>query len=438
METTGHNIANVNTPGYSRQTVEFKTSVPLTIYSQGFKAMGTGVSVSAIERIRNDYLEANARSNASSLGKYETLSAALSHIEGAYREPGEEGIAASLDRFFDSWSALGSNPDDSAARVQVQSSGSILAGRIRGAHQTLRSFSNQLASTTDAVIDRINNLGKEIDTLNKEIREFAVTGGSPNDLLDLRDSAVRELSRLVDTKVETFTDGSYAVYTSGFPLVSSTRSRMIEKTYDPVAGTFDSAGLTFTVRGGELAGLFQASSAVESQMTQLDDLANELRTQINTIHKTGYDSNETTGNEFFNDSSPQNGAIDFDLSALVKASSRSIATGTTNNPGDGGLALSLAQMRDTAMAALNNQSFHEFHMTNVGDVGSQAAFYKAAENTENAIALQIRSQVEAVSGVSLDEEMADMMRYQRSYQAAARALTVFDQVTEDLIAMLRR
>lgn len=438
METTGHNIANVNTPGYSRQTVEFKTSVPLTIYSQGFKALGTGVNLSAINRIRDGYLEVNARNSASNLGKYETLSAALRQIENVYREPGDAGIAAALDKFFDAWSALGSNPSDSAARVQVQSAGSTLAGKVRTAYNQLRSFGDQLTRSTDAVIDRINNLGAQIDSLNKHIKEFSVTSGSPNDLLDQRDLAVRELSQLIDTKVETSGDGTYYVYTAGFPLVDGTNNRTMSKNYDPLAGTFDSAGLTFTVRSGELAGLFQSTSALESQQTQLDLLANELRTQFNTIHQTGIDQDGNIGQEFFNDAAPQSGAIDFALSAAVSASSRAIAAGTTGKPGDGGLALSLAQMRDTAFVALSDQTFNEFHMANVGQIGSQAAFYATAEDTEQSIAFQIQSQVESISGVSLDDEMAELMRYQRSYQAAARALTVFDQMTEDLINMLRR
>jgi len=438
METTGHNIANVNTEGYSRQTVEFKTSIPLTIYSQGFKAMGTGVSVSAIKRIRDGYLEANARSNTSDLSKFQMLSAALKQIEGAYREPGDEGIAAAMDKFFDAWSALGSNPTDTAARVQVQNAGSILAGRIRSTHNQMRSLENQLNSSTNSVIDRINELGREISTLNSEIREFSATAGSPNDLLDLRDKAVRELSGLINTQVETFEDGSYAVYAAGFPLVDSTGSREIDKNYDASSGTFTSLGITFNVRSGELAGLLQATSTLGSEKAQLDLLANELRTQFNTLHQTGIDADGNTGNDFFNDSSPQSGAIDFDLSAVIKASPRAIAAGTSGTPGDGGLALSMAQMRDNAIVALGNKTFHDYHQTNVGQIGSQAAYYKSAEETENAIALQIQSQVEAVSGVSIDDEMAEMMRYQRSYQAAARALTVFDQITEDLIGMLRR
>ena len=115
-----------------------------------------------------------------------------------------------------------------------------------------------------------------------------------------------------------------------------------------------------------------------------------------------------------------------------------IAAGTTGNAGDGGLALTLAGLRDTAMIALGDQSFHAYYSGNIGRLGTNVSFYESAESTEAAVAAQIANQMASVSGVSLDDEMEDMIRFQRSYQAAARALMVFDQVTEDLINMLRR
>ncbi len=438
LETTGHNITNVNTPGYSRQTMEFKASVPLTIYSQGWKALGTGVTLSAVQRVRDLYLEQNARSNEGAFGKYSTLASALKKIEGTFQEPGDNGISAALDKFFDAWSALGSNPGDSAARVQVQGAGSLLVSRVKSAYGQLQNYSQQLQSQTSTTIDRINELGKQIDSLNGEIRGFTASAGSPNDLLDLRDTAVRELSTLIDTKVERFPDGSYAVYVGGMPLVDSTTARVIPQNVDPSNSTFAAYGITFSVRSGELAGLLQAGNEASTQMTQLDALANELRTQINTAHRTGLDLDGNTGVDFFNDAISQTGAIDFDLSAAVKASPRAIAAGASGAPGDGGLALAFSQMRDTAFAAMGNRSFHDFYQSNLSQVGSQAAYYEAAQVTEQAISDQIKSQVESVSGVSLDDEMAEMMRFQRSYQAAAKALTVFDQVAEDLIGMLNR
>ncbi|HXH61798.1 MAG TPA: flagellar hook-associated protein FlgK [Fimbriimonadaceae bacterium] len=439
MDTAGHNISNVNTPGYSRQTVEFKTSMPLTIYSQGWKALGTGTILSSISRVRDAYLEQNARNNAGSLGKYQTLSDALQQIQSVFQEPGDSGIAAAMDQFFDAWSALGSNPSDSGARLQVQSAGATLANRIRSSYAQLSTYGKQLDTQTTATVDRINELGQQIFTLNKEIRGFAATQGTPNDLMDQRDAAVRELSGLIDTKVETFKDGSYSVYVAGYPLVDGIEARSISpKSLDPATGTFTSDGVTFTLHTGSLSGQLQAMQQLQTQKGQLDTLANQLRTQFNTLHQTGIDQDGNTGINFFNDSVPQTGAIDLDLSAEVKASPRAIAAGVSGAPGDGGLALSFSQMRDNAFATLGNKSFHDFYLGNVGLVGSQASYYDNATTTEQGIATQIASQVAAKSGVSLDDEMADLTRFQRSYQAAAKALTIYDQTAQDLINMVNR
>ncbi len=438
LDTTGHNIANVNTRGYSRQTVEYKALNALTYYSEGWKALGQGVGLSAIARIRDGYLEASARNNLGNSGKFQTLAATLKQVEAAFNEPGDGGIAASMDKFFDAWSALGSNPNDAGARLQVQSAGTLMTSRVRGTYNNLLSYEAQLTKTAESTVNRINQLAEQIAGLNTEIRQYAATGGHANDLMDQRDMAVREMSGLIDTKVETFEDGSYAVYVANYPIVDSVGARPMPTTFDPVAGTFDAGGITYTVRNGELSGIFQALSEVSTQKTQLDALANEMREQFNALHMTGIDQDGNTGIAFFNDAVPRTGAIDFDLSGTVKGSPRSIAAGLTGEPGDGGLALSFSQMRDTAFAALGNRSFQDFYSSNLGSIGTQAAYYDAAAKTEEAVGQQIENQVQSVSGVSLDDEMTEMMRYQRSYQAAARALTVFDQVTEDLIAMLRR
>ena len=438
LDTTGHNIANVNTAGYSRQTTEFRTQTPLPFYSNKWHALGQGVTLSAIVRARDGYLEASARDNTATLGKFHTLATALKQVEGMYGEPSDSGIAAALDKFFDSWSALGSNPNDPGVRVQVQNAGATLTSRVRSAYSQLLGLEAQAQTQADIAVARINQLGAHIADLNLQIKQYTTSGGSPNDMLDQRDMAVRELSSLIDTKVERFEDGSYAVYIAGHTLVDQAGARPMPTTYDPNTSSFVASGVTYTVRNGQLAGLFQTMSAITAQQGQLDALANELRTQFNTVHATGIDQDGNTGNGFFNDAVPQTGAIDFNLSAAVAGSPRAIVAGLSGEPADGGLALSLSQLRDADLAALGNRTFQGYYLDNVGQLGTQAAYYETAVKTEEAVAAQIENQVQAVSGVSLDDEMADMMRYQRSYQAAARALTVFDQVAEDLIGMLRR
>ena len=436
METSGHNIANVNTPGYSRQTVEFKTNPALTIYSAGWKALGTGVGMSGIERIRNEYLERSSHGSSGSLGKFQTIATMLKRVEGVYGEPGDNGVAAALDQFFDSWSALGSNPTEPAARLQVRHAGSVLTERIRGAHNQIVGLEARVNAEAKATIEHINQLAESISALNDSIREFSITSGAPNDLLDQRDTAIRELSGLVNVTVSDWPDGTRAVYIGGFNLVDNVGAHALPSDYDYIASTVTDGTNDYPIRSGTLAGLFQTLGMIDDQKAEIGALADELRTQFNTIHATGINADGDTGINFFKPTGIA-GAADFSLSDEVIASLNAIAAGTTGNAGDGGLALTLAGLRDTALIALGDQTFHAYYSGNIGRLGTNVSFYESAESTEAAVAAQIANQMASVSGVSLDDEMADMIRFQRSYQAAARALMVFDQVAEDLIGMIR-
>ncbi|HVL38294.1 MAG TPA: flagellar hook-associated protein FlgK, partial [Fimbriimonadaceae bacterium] len=290
-------------------------------------------------------------------------------------------------------------------------------------------------------IEDINRISQSIATLNAEIRARQTTGQQPNDLLDLRDQAVQELSLLADVDTYRLGDGSIGVYMNQFPMVDASGARPLPTTYDAATQTLTDANGTYEVRGGTLAGLFQSIVAVEDSMRQLDTLANTLRTEFNSVHITGTNLNGTSGIRFFNDSTPpnpQSGAIDFDLSAEVRADTSNIAAGVSGAAGDGGLALSLSRLRDTSLTALGDRTFNRFYSDLLGQIGRDSAYYRSARDTQVAVIEQIDQQIQSVSGVSLDDEMANLMKFQRSYQAAAKALTVFDQMTEDLIGMLRR
>lgn len=440
IDTAGHNIANVNTRGYTRQTVDFSTMPSLNFYSNGTKQIGQGALISSINRIRDGYLDTSLNNALGQQGKYGTLAAGLQRIDNIYGEPSDTGISQALDRFFNSWSGLGSNPSGAAERSEVQLSGQILTDRIRGRYND---FSNLAANQTvqiNSTVAQINNLGQQIAQLNRQIQTAAATNGPPNDLMDQRDLALSDLSKLVNISKETFPDGSYAVYAAGFTLVQGGDSRQFPSTFDATAGTFTDGSITYNVRSGSLSGLLGGLNETQTQMTNLDNLANELRTQVNATHMTGTNALGNTGVNFFNDVlvPPQTGAIDFSLSVEVKADPNAIAAGLTGDAGDGSLAHLFAGMRDSTQVALGAKSFSKFFSDVVAKVANDGNYYKNAEMTESAVVTQIGEQQQAVSGVSIDDEMANLMKLQRSYQAAARALTLFDQVTEDLIGMLRR
>ncbi|MCW5936822.1 MAG: flagellar hook-associated protein FlgK [Fimbriimonadaceae bacterium] len=438
LATSGHNLANVNTPGYSRQRVTFAMNEPIKFFEKGWRAVGQGVSVVGIQRIRDNYLEVSANKSTAELARLETTSGGLGRIEEIYSELGAGSISGALDKFFDSWSGLAANPSDTAARVDVRGAGQVLADRIRNSYGDLQSQQIDTHQQIKTAIQQVDLLAKKIDTLNKAVRASLGQDGENGDLLDQRDQAIRDLAGLVNVSTSTFPDGSIAVYAAGYTLVDSAGSRPFPQTYNSATGTVNDGSADYVVRGGTLAGLLSTHAAYENQKATLDGLANSLKSQINGIHSTGYNSYGATGVNFFNDGVPQTGAADFDLTTEIKSDVKNIAAGMTANPGDGAMAQALAGLRDTAITGLGNVTFHDYWRDNVSKLSGEVNYYSSLADTERSVNEQIQNRIQAVSGVSIDDEMADMVKFQRSYQAAARALTIFDQVAEDLISMVRR
>lgn len=439
LDTTGNNIANVNTRGFSRQTVDFAQQDPLTFYSQGWRSLGGGVTISQVNRIRDLYLEARARESHSDQGRLQTMSQGLSEALAAFGEPGDSGVSAAMDGFFNAWNALGSNPTEAAARAQVRNAGRTLTDRIRDAFSRLETLQTDSIRQVETTVGRINELGAEIAELNRQIRQYTQTDGNPNALLDRRDLAVQELAKLTDVTVVQLPDFTYGVYASGVTLVDSAGARTFPSTLGTQPGTVTDGLSTFPVRSGELAGLMQLASRVGSEMAQLDLLANELRNQFNTLHRAG---NNNAGIDFFNEGvtppdPAQGGARTFGLSADVLNSLENVMASATGLPSDGGLARQLAGLRSAVTGLPGAKTFESFYRDNLNVISNDAAYYSTSLDSETAVLEQISNQQQAISGVSLDEEMANMLRFQRSFQAAARALSVFDQMTEDLIGMLR-
>ncbi|MBV6459614.1 MAG: hypothetical protein HONBIEJF_02764 [Fimbriimonadaceae bacterium] len=436
LETAGHNIANVNTAGYSRQVVDFSSTEAATLYSNGRQALGSGVTISSINRIRDLFLEARMQGAGADLSKFSTQASTLKRIEKLFNEPGDAGIASALNRMFDAWSGLASNPNDAGARIEVRNAGEALTQRVRSTYQQLNDLAAQLTGEVSGTIDQINQISKEIAELNAKIRFGKAGGGSPNDLMDQRDRLIGELSTYVQVHTSEFDDGTVAVYASQFTLVESNVAHSYPSTFN--AGTYSvTDGVnTYDVRSGTLYGLMSGLNAITSQQSQLDLLANTLKTEFNLLHTTGINPNGTTGIQFFADAAVQTGAIDFSLSAQVLADINNISSGTSGNAGDGGLALSLSDLRSQGLGALGTKTFQDYYGDALGRLGQDAEHAESSRDTQNVIVQQIEAQRASISGVSIDDEMANMLRFQRSYQAAARVLSVLDQVTEDLVNLL--
>lgn len=438
LDVTGHNISNVDTRGYTRQVVEFRDNDPTKFWMGGVHALGNGVTIGSVNRIRDSFLEQRKLQATGDTGKYLQLADSLRNVQSLFLEPGGSGIADAMDKFYNAWSSLSSNPNEPTARMQVQQAGAALANRVR---TTYGALNDQLTYTNQAITDtlsQVQNLSQHIAELNGQIRQKQAEGMLPNDLMDMRDQAVRDLGQLVDIHTYEQADGSVNVFMNQLTLVDNAGAVPTPMTFDTALGTISDSSGTFDVRSGKLRALFEAAEQIKTYQGNLDALANELRTQVNAIHSTGTNPLGNTGVNFFNDSIPQSGAIDFNLDPSIAADPQAIVSSVTGNAGDGGLALSISRLRDESSAALGGITMSRYFDNVVSDVGRKTQYYEAQASTQLAMNDQIDRQIQSVSGVSLDDEMANMLRFQRSYQAAARALTIFDQVTEDLINMVRR
>ena len=439
LDVTGHNISNVNTRGFSRQSIEFNETDPTTFFGMHALTLGTGVTVSGVNRIRDVFLDNRMFQTLGNQGRFQALSSGLNNIEPIFNETDGAGVSAALTQFFNAWSDLASNPNQPAALMGVQQAGQTLATKIRTAYRDLMTMRNQFQAQIGESLTEVDRLSARIYELNKEIKRRVGQGETPGDLFDQRDLAIEDLSKLVDVNVQRKADGSVSVFTNGFTLADDFASYAIPKTFDPATYTLTDGTRTIRLDGGQIRGQMEAFNRAGAYQAELDTLANSLRTEINTAHTSGINANGTTGINFFNDvlAGPQTGAVDFDLSLEVKADIRNISAGTTGNSGDGGLALALSQKRDQASALLGNRKFGQFFSELVAGIGRDMRSAEASLDTENAVAQQIDLQRQSISGVSLDDEMANMLKFQRSYQAAAKALSIFDEVTEELIAMVR-
>ena len=440
LDTTGHNISNVNTKGYSRQVADIVTNDPINFVNGNVISVGSGAHVSQINRIRDQFLDSQKISAQSDLGKFDETNRGLSQVQSVFLDAEGKGISNGLDTFFNAWSGLASNPSDPSYKLQVQQAGADVATKIRGSYAALSDLKGQQTERITQTLTQIQGLANKIADLNGQIRQLQAGGGAPNDLMDQRDQAISDLSGLVDVRTNKFTDGTVGVYLDQKTVVDQDGSRPFPTNYDAATNTLSDGNGTYKVSSGSLKGNFDTINAIGSYQTQLDNLANNLRTTINGLHNTGTNGFGNTNVNFFNDvaTPPQTGAIDFALDSAVAADPKAIAVGVGSNSSDGSIALAISRARDSKIPALGNQTMGGYFTSLVTKIGGDVQAASNSLSTQQASVNQIEKQISDVSGVSIDDEMANMLKFQRSYQAAAKALSVFDETLQNTIDMLKR
>ncbi|MGC8782950.1 MAG: flagellar hook-associated protein FlgK [Armatimonadota bacterium] len=430
MNTTGHNLANINTPGYSRQRVNLVTTEPQVL--QGVKTlfMGSGVRVESIQRIRDTFLDGRVANTSSQYYRLNTLYQRLTQAEDVFSEPTDAGLSRQIVGFFNAFQELSANPENVGIRASVYQQADGLARTFRQLAVRLDEIFAEMDQRVRAAVSEINSIAQSIADLNVKIRYNKALGTTPNDLLDKRTNLIEKLSEYVEVRATEMRDGTVRLSLGEFVLVQAERAYTLPSEVDYVNKLLtDGADLRAYIGGGSVRGLMDAMQYIHSYRERLDRLARELINSVNTIHETGYGLDGNTGYRLLEGDDALSIRISEDLTDI-----NHIAAGVTPAPGDGNKALEIARLRQQALVSLDNKTIPDFYSALVAELGEHTRAASTGQENQKIILQNLQAERESVSGVNMDEEMANLLRYQRSYQASAQLVSIMDAAIADMLA----
>lgn len=497
LYTTGHNISNANTDGYSRQRVNFETTSPFPAASRNRPEipgqMGTGVKIGTVERLRDCFLDMQYRAENSKAGYWDTKNEALGRLESVLNEPSDSGLSHTMNQMWESLQDLSANPDNSGARSVVVGRGEAVADTLNYLSKTIQAQREEQKDQMEATVNKANSILNQINEINKNIKAIEPHGLVSNDLYDDRDRLIDELSEIVNIHVTHESSGGSVSTAEGIVTIELADSKgnkfdppvtLVngdESTYHKIGFNEDSDGqgiTSITVEGhendiaahefidslGSLSALIETYGYEEESggfkgthpdiLNELDELAAELVVRFNEIHESGFDLNGDTGIPFFD---PLDGEITaenirvnqdvIDDPNKIAASKAETQKGEKDS-GDGDNASDLSRIFDTAFEDIQvdasdngnigenigtDKSINSFYGSLIGELGVNAENAKRQAGNTEILRAQVDNQRMSVSAVSLDEEMSNMIQFQHAYNAAARSMTTIDEMLDKII-----
>jgi flagellar hook-associated protein 1 len=426
IDLTGHNIANAGTAGYSRQSATLVTSQPIRTTSG---LLGTGVTVQGYQRVRDSFIDTQLRAQTMLKGQAQATQDGLSQVEGVLNEPSDNGLSNLLGAYWAAWQNVTNAPEDVASRQALAQSAASLANGFNTLANQLNTITTQTQQQQDLTMQQVNAMGAQIAQLNQAITASEMTGATPNDLLDQRDLLIDKLSELGNTTVSVTSGqpgnlGSVDITFGGTALVTGNAAASPALTY---------AGLS-SITSGQLAGMQAVIDKINDPttgyLTSLNTLAATIASATNTQHAAGFDLYGNAGGDFF-DVTSGNEAATLAVDPAILATPQLIAASSNGEVGDSSNATAIADLQQSALlaGATIDQSYSQL----VTQIGGDSQLAQQNLSNQTALVQTLTNQRSSVSGVSLDEEMTNLLQFQRGYQAAARALTAMDQMIDQLI-----
>jgi flagellar hook-associated protein 1 FlgK len=436
LDVTGQNIANANTEGYTRQRAEMQSqvgSISPAMYAKT-DGLGTGVAVSDVQRLRDEFLENRGRAEHGKSSYLTSQTAAYNAIEDVFAEPGDTALAAQLHDMWGGWNDVANNPQLTATRSTLLQQSSTVADGLNSAHANLAGQWSVTKTQLSAYAEEVNGTAANVAQLNDSIVKAKASGLTVNELEDRRDLQVMRLAELTGATASARPNGAVDVFVDNSTLVSEFTTRKLEvgganrledQTSDPV--TLRWSDTKTSVKAGGTMGAVQDTLGVmiPAISDALDSVARNLAEKVNALHSSGFSKDGSTGLDFFT------GADGGDITAgnirVAITDADKVATGATADSLDNSIADRMADLG----AAVDGPDREYQGMIGQLGVAAQSAGRRA--DIQGTVTEQVDASREAQSGVNLDEEMTNLLTYQRGYEAASRVLTTIDSMLDQLI-----
>ncbi len=437
VDTNSHNVANATTAGYSRQRVRMQAIPGVSSYTVGSRGgPGAGVELLPPQRVRDIFIDFQMRSAMQDQGRFDARASSLQRVEMALNEPSDNGLRATMDRFFNAWRDLANAPESSAARTAVLQAGSSLAVIANRLHTSLGQLRDEANTRITQDITEINGLAQRIADLNEQIARLQVNNNEGADLRDQRDMALDELAKLGDTQLMQRDDGRIDVFMASHALVQGDKANALVGVSNPLNNNYldiqynDGAPANFI--SGEIRGLLdQRDGDLTARMADVNTLVGAVIADVNTAHAANYGLDGINGRAFFSGTNASNIAV----SAAMLANPSQIAASTTaaGVPGNGDGASSVSDLQYARGLLGGTATYEEYWGSFVAGVGSASGQQQMLASSQETIVQHIDQLRQGTSGVNLDEELVDLMGHQRAYQAAARLVSTLDSMLDTLI-----
>ncbi len=437
IEVTGLNVANVNTPGYSRQSPNL-TPYPALNFGDFF--IGTGVKVGSVERAHDLFLAGQINDKSAEVGLESSMANPLLEIERSLGI-GEGSLSDEFDQFFDSWRQLTTNPGGEVERQLVMQRGDLISKAFSNVYKETEAVRKNLNTDLMSQVAGINMRLEEVAQLNNRISALEVSGQDANANRDRRDLLVKELSEMAGVSSFETSEGTVTLaLKNGMPLVEGTVVTPLEgytsgnDTQLRIKFGSTDIDLERTALGGELRGYYEVRDQVLPDLVnRLDQLAYTFATEVNSLHQAGTGLDGVSGRDFFVPPAAVTGsaaALTMNVSATTE-----IAAGVSSAPGDNTNALSILQLEQQQL--LGSDTLVSYYGKIAATIGVEANRNQQAKQGAEDSLIQLENLRDGIDGVSIEDEMINLLEYQKGFEASAKFLATVDEMMDTLLTLKR-